>query len=34
MINTYIILSFNGDVTLNDDLVYRALQQFSYGIYS
>lgn len=34
MINTYIILSFSGDVTLNNELVYRARQQFSHGIYS
>ena len=34
MVNTYIILFFSGDVVLDDELVYRALQQFSYGIYS
>jgi TetR/AcrR family transcriptional regulator len=34
MINTYIGLSLNGYTELNDDLVYRAVHQFMYGIFS
>ena len=34
MINTYIGLALNGYVQLNDELVYRAVHQFMYGIFS
>jgi TetR/AcrR family transcriptional regulator len=34
MLNTYISFAHNGDLTLNDDLVYRAVHQFQHGIYS
>ena len=34
MINTYITLSFNGDVVLDEELIYQAVHQFSHGIYS
>lgn len=34
MIHTYIGLACNGYVQLNDELVYRAVHQFMYGIFS
>jgi AcrR family transcriptional regulator len=34
MINTYITTALYGQVTLNDELVYKALHQFEHGIYS
>jgi TetR/AcrR family transcriptional regulator len=34
MINTYIGLALNGYTELNDELIYRAVQQFMYGIFS
>jgi AcrR family transcriptional regulator len=34
MINTYIGLSLNGYIELNDELTYRAVHQFMHGIFS
>lgn len=34
MINTYTGLALNGYTELNDELIYRAVQQFMYGIFS
>ena len=34
MINTYIGLSINGHVKLNDDLVYKSVHQYMHGIFS
>jgi AcrR family transcriptional regulator len=34
LINTYIGLFLNGFVTLNDALVYQAVQQYMYGIFA
>ena len=34
LINTYIGLSLNGFIQLNDALVYQAVQQYMYGIFS
>ncbi len=34
MINTYISLALNNHAELNDDLVWLAVRQFQYGIYS
>lgn len=34
MINTYIGLAVNGYTELDDELVYQAVRQFQYGIYS
>jgi len=34
MINTYVGLSLNGYLQLDDDLVHRAVHQFMYGIFS
>jgi len=34
LINTYIGLSLNGYITLNDPLAYQAVKQYMYGIFS
>lgn len=34
MINTYISMSLQGDLVLDDELVYTLVQQFLHGIYS
>ena len=34
MINTYIIISFNTGIALNEELIYRSLHQFMHGIFS
>ncbi|MFY0574857.1 TetR/AcrR family transcriptional regulator [Cystobacter fuscus] len=33
-LNTYIVMSLNGHVELNEHLAHRAMHQFSHGIYS
>ena len=34
MLNTYVMLSLNGEAELNDELVYRLVHQFMHGIFS
>lgn len=34
MLNTYILVALNGEIKLNDQLVYKATHQFMHGIYS
>jgi len=34
MVNTYIIMSFNEGIVLNEELIYKALHQFMHGIFS